>query len=36
MIADDYNIRTLLGYADLVICAVLVHGARAPRLIDRG
>ena len=36
MIADDYNIRTLLGYADLVISAVLVHGARAPRLIDRG
>lgn len=36
MIADDHNIRTLLAYADLVICAVLVHGARAPRLIDRG
>jgi alanine dehydrogenase len=36
MMADDYNIRALLGYADLVICAVLVHGARAPRLIDRG
>jgi alanine dehydrogenase len=35
MMADDYNIRTLLAYADLVICAVLVHGARAPRLIDR-
>ncbi len=30
MIADDYNIRTLLTYADLVICAVLVHGARPP------
>jgi alanine dehydrogenase len=35
MIADDYNIRTLLTHADLVICAALVHGARAPRLIDR-
>jgi alanine dehydrogenase len=35
MIADTYNIKTLLAYADLVICAVLVHGARAPRLIDR-
>jgi alanine dehydrogenase len=36
MIADDYNIKALLAYADLVICAVLVHGARAPKLIDRG
>jgi len=35
MMADKYNIRTLLTYADLVISAVLVHGARAPRLIDR-
>lgn len=35
MIADDYNIRAVLAYADLVICAVLIHGARAPRLIDR-
>lgn len=35
MMADDYNIRAVLAYADLVICAVLVHGARAPRLIDR-
>lgn len=35
MMADDYSIRTLLAYADMVICAVLVHGARAPRLIDR-
>ncbi len=35
MIADDYNVRTVLAYADLVISAVLVHGARAPRLISR-
>src|SRR5208283_3874021 len=32
---DDYNVRTVLAYADLVISAVLVHGARAPRLISR-
>jgi alanine dehydrogenase len=35
IIADDYNIRLALGYADLVIGAVLVPGARAPRLISR-
>ena len=35
MIADDYNVRTVLTYADLVISAVLVHGAKAPRLITR-
>lgn len=35
MIADNYNIRTVLSYADLVIGAVLVTGARAPRLITR-
>ena len=35
MIADDYNVRTVLAYADLVISAVLVHGAKAPRLITR-
>jgi alanine dehydrogenase len=35
MIADAANIRSMLGEADLVICAVLVHGAKAPRLIPR-
>lgn len=35
MIADNYNIRMVTGYADLLICAVLVPGAKAPRLITR-
>ncbi len=35
MIADTLNIRSMLGEADLVICAVLVHGAKAPQLISR-
>lgn len=35
MIADNYNIRMVAGYADLFICAVLVPGARAPKLITR-
>src|SRR4030043_2072228 len=35
MIADNYNIRMVGGYSDLLICAVLVPGARAPRLITR-
>jgi alanine dehydrogenase len=35
MIADEYNIRLAISYADLVIGAVLVPGARAPRLISR-
>ena len=35
MIADDYNIRVVIAYADLVIGAVLVPGGRAPRLITR-
>jgi len=35
MIADNYNIRMVVGYADLLICAVLVPGAKAPRLITR-
>ncbi|OPY69728.1 MAG: Alanine dehydrogenase [Syntrophorhabdaceae bacterium PtaU1.Bin034] len=35
MIADSYNTRTVLSYADLVIGAVLVPGAKAPRLITR-
>lgn len=35
MIADNYNLRMAVGYADLLICAVLVPGAKAPRLITR-
>ena len=35
MIADDYNIRVVITYADLIIGAVLVPGGRAPRLISR-
>ena len=35
MIADNYNIRMVAGYADLLICAVLVPGAKAPQLITR-
>lgn len=35
MIADTLNIRSMLVEADLVICAVLVHGAKAPKLISR-
>jgi alanine dehydrogenase len=35
MIADNYNIRMVVGYADLLIGAVLVPGAKAPRLITR-
>jgi alanine dehydrogenase len=35
MIANPPNIATALSYADLVIGAVLVPGAKAPRLISR-
>jgi alanine dehydrogenase len=35
MIADNHNVRMALGYADLVIAAALIHGAKAPRLISR-
>jgi len=35
MIDDNYNIRMVASYADLLICAVLVPGAKAPRLITR-
>ncbi len=33
MIADNYNLRMVIGYADLLIGAVLVPGAKAPKLI---
>jgi alanine dehydrogenase len=35
MIADNYNLRMAIGYADLLIGAVLVPGAKAPKLITR-
>src|SRR4030065_1305329 len=35
IIADNYNIRMVAGYADLLIGAVLVPGAKAPQLITR-
>ena len=35
MIADNYNIRMVVGYADLLICAVLIPGAKAPKLVTR-
>jgi alanine dehydrogenase len=35
MIADNYNIRVVIAYADLVIGAVLVPGGKAPNVITR-
>ncbi|MEW6214849.1 MAG: alanine dehydrogenase, partial [Nitrospirota bacterium] len=35
MIADNYNLRMVVSYADLLIGAVLVPGAKAPKLISR-
>jgi alanine dehydrogenase len=35
MIADNYNLRMVVNYSDLLICAVLVPGAKAPLLITR-
>ncbi|MDH5202952.1 MAG: alanine dehydrogenase, partial [Nitrospirota bacterium] len=35
MIADNYNLRMVISYADLLIGAVLVPGAKAPKLITR-
>jgi len=35
MIADEYNIRMAVEYADLLIGAVLVPGAKAPKIITR-
>jgi len=35
MIADSYNIRMAINYADLLIGAVLIPGAKAPVLITR-
>jgi hypothetical protein len=35
MFADNHNIRLSLSFADLLIGAVLVPGAKAPRLVTR-
>ncbi len=35
MIADEYNIRMAIVYADLLIGAVLVPGAKAPKIVTR-
>ncbi|MGB9788352.1 MAG: alanine dehydrogenase [Dictyoglomus turgidum] len=35
MFADEYNVRMAIEYADLVIGAVLVPGAKAPKIITR-
>jgi alanine dehydrogenase len=35
MIADNYNLRLALAFADLLVGAVLIPGAKAPRLITR-
>ena len=33
--SNEYNIRELLPTADLIVGAVLIHGAKAPHLITR-
>ena len=35
MFSNEYNIRKLIQAADLIIGAVLIHGAKAPKLITR-
>ncbi|MCX7845050.1 MAG: alanine dehydrogenase [Dictyoglomaceae bacterium] len=35
MIADNFNIRMVVKYADLLIGAVLIPGAKAPKIITR-
>ena len=35
MIADNYNIRMAINYADLLIGAVLIPGARTPKIVTR-
>lgn len=35
MMSNEYNIRELIGSHDLIIGAVLIHGAKAPHLITR-
>ena len=35
LVSNEYNIRQLIPHADLIIGAVLIHGAKAPHLITR-
>lgn len=35
MMSNEYNIRTLLPHADLIVGSVLIPGAKAPKLITR-
>lgn len=35
LMSNEYNIRELLPTADLIVGAVLIHGAKAPHLITR-
>jgi alanine dehydrogenase len=35
LFSNEYNIRSLLNQVDLIIGAVLIHGAKAPNLITR-
>jgi alanine dehydrogenase len=35
LMSNEYNIRELIPYADLIVGAVLIHGAKAPHLITR-
>jgi alanine dehydrogenase len=35
LVSNEYNIRELIPHMDLIIGAVLIHGAKAPHLITR-
>jgi alanine dehydrogenase len=35
LMSNEYNIRELIPHADLIVGAVLIHGAKAPHLITR-
>jgi alanine dehydrogenase len=35
MVSNEYNIRELIPQVDLIVGAVLIHGAKAPHLITR-
>jgi alanine dehydrogenase len=35
LVSNEYNIRELIPAADLIVGAVLIHGAKAPHLITR-
>jgi alanine dehydrogenase len=35
MVAYDFNIARVIGYADVLVCAALIPGQRAPVLVSR-